>query len=183
VPAFDDVDVIAGQGTVGLEIIEQARELGARIDQVLSPIGGGGLLAGTSIALRALAPQSQIYGVEPEGYDDTRRSLEAGERRGAPPTRRSLCDSLESPMPGELTFPILKANLAGVLTVSDVEVTEAMRYAFSELKLVVEPGGVVALAALLEGKVQVSAEGATVIILSGGNVDPELFAKVIARAL
>lgn len=183
VPAFDDVDVIAGQGTVGLEIVEQARELGARIDQVLSPIGGGGLLAGTSIALRALAPQALIYGVEPEGYDDTRRSLEAGERRGAPPARRSLCDSLESPMPGELTFPVLKANLAGVLTVSDVEVAEAMRYAFNELKLVVEPGGVVALAALLEGRVQVTPEGATVLILSGGNVDPELFAKVIARAL
>lgn len=183
VPAFDDPHIIAGQGTVGLEIVQQMRELREPIAQVIGPVGGGGLMAGTSIAIRANAPLARIFGVEPEGYDDTRRSLESGKRQGAPPARRSLCDSLESPMPGEMTFPILKANLAGVLTVSDIEVTEAMRFAFAELKLVVEPGGVVALAALLSDKAAATETGATVIILSGGNVDPELFARVLARAI
>lgn len=183
VPAFDDPHIIAGQGTVGLEIVQQMRDLRTPIAQVFGPVGGGGLMAGTSIAIRANAPFARIFGVEPEGFDDTRLSLEAGERRGAPAARRSLCDSLESPMPGELTFPILKANLAGVVTVSDAEVAEAMRYAFAELKLVVEPGGVVALAAILMGHAQVSPDGATVIILSGGNVDPDLFAQVLARQI
>ena len=180
VPAFDDPDVIAGQGTTGLEIAEQMAERGERIAQVIGPVGGGGLMAGTSIAIRARAPHARIFGVEPEAYDDTRRSLAAGKRRGAPPAERSLCDSLESPMPGELTFPVLKTHLAGVVTVSDVEVAEAMRYAFAELKLVVEPGGAAALAALLAGKIAPDADGATVVILSGGNVDPELFSRIIA---
>ena len=154
VPAFDDPFVIAGQGTAGLEIVEQARDMGERITQVIGPVGGGGLMSGVSIAVKANLPWAQIWGVEPEGFDDTRRSLEAGKRVGAPPAPRSLCDALESPMPGEITFPILKANLAGVVTVDDAEVAEAMRFAFQELKLVVEPGGSVALAALLATKVR-----------------------------
>jgi threonine dehydratase len=182
VPAFDDVHVIAGQGTVGLEIVEQAREMGERIGQVIGPVGGGGLMSGVSLAIRAHAPWARIWAVEPEGFDDTRLSLEAGERRGAPPAKRSLCDALESPMPGEITFPILKANLAGSVTVDDAAVAEAMRFAFRELKLVVEPGGSVALAALLAGKLEPSVGGATVIILSGGNVDPELYGRIIAAA-
>jgi threonine dehydratase len=137
-------------------------------------------MGGVSLAIRAYAPWTQIWGVEPEGYDDTRRSLEAGERCGAPPAPRSLCDALESPMPGKLTFPLLKANLAGAVAVDDAEVAEAMRFAFQELKLVVEPGGAVALAALLARKVQALDMGATVIILSGGNVDPALFSRVLA---
>jgi threonine dehydratase len=183
VPAFDDPFIIAGQGTAGLEIIEQVRDLGERLVQVLGPVGGGGLMAGVSLAIRAHAPWATIWGVEPEGFDDTRRSLEAGERRGAPPAKRSLCDALESPMPGELTFPILQMNLAGALTVDDGEVAEAMRFAFQELKLVVEPGGAAALAALLAGKAQPRGDGATVIILSGGNVDPDLYARVLASAV
>jgi threonine dehydratase len=179
VPAFDDPFIIAGQGTVGLEIAQQARALGVGIDVVLGPIGGGGLMAGVSEVIKARSPNAAIYGVEPEGFDDTRRSLEAGERRGAPPAPRSLCDALESPMPGELTFPMLKTNLAGVLTVSDAEVARAMRYAFATLKLVVEPGGSVALAALLAGKLVLGGRTA-VIILSGGNVDPAFFGRVIA---
>jgi len=178
VPAFDDPFIIAGQGTVGLEIAQQARLLGAQLDLALAPVGGGGLMAGTSIALKARHPDIEIFGVEPAAFDDTRRSLEAGKRVAAPAAGRSLCDSLESPMPGELTFPILQENLTGVLTVTDAEVAEAMRYAFNTLKLVVEPGGSVALAALLAGKLQLAGRTA-VIILSGGNVDPELYAKVI----
>jgi threonine dehydratase len=180
VPAFDDPFVIAGQGTAGLEIVEQTRAMGERIAQVIGPVGGGGLMGGVSVAIRAHAPWARMWGVEPEGYDDTRRSLEAGERRGAPPAPRSLCDALESPMPGALTFPLLKANLAGAISVDDAEVAEAMRFAFQALKLVVEPGGAVALAALLSRKLAPSEAGATVIILSGGNVDPGLFCRVLA---
>jgi threonine dehydratase len=180
VPAFDDPLVIAGQGTAGLEIIEQARGLGERLVQVIGPVGGGGLMGGVGVAVHAQAAGVRIWGVEPEGYDDTRRSLEAGERCGAPPAPRSLCDALESPMPGVLTFPLLQANLFGVVAVDDAEVAEAMRFAFQSLKLVVEPGGVVALAALLSRKIAPSEAGATVIILSGGNVDPGLFSRVLA---
>ena len=179
VPAFDDPFVIAGQGTAGLEIVEQARDMGERITQVIGPVGGGGLMSGVSLAVRTHLPWAQIWGVEPEGFDDTRRSLEAGKRMGAPPAPRSLCDALESPMPGEITFPILKAHLAGVVTVDDAEVAEAMRFAFQELKLVVEPGGSVALAALLASKVRAEPAGATVIILSGGNVDPALYGRIL----
>jgi len=182
VPAFDDPMIIAGQGTVGLEIADQAKRRGAALDLVIGPVGGGGLMAGVSVAIKTRSPMTEIFGVEPEGFDDTRRSLEAGERRGAPPSARSLCDALESPMPGELTFPILRENLAGVATVSDGEVAQAMRYAFATLKLVVEPGGVVALAALLAGKIDLAGRTAA-IILSGGNVDPELFARVLAEEI
>ena len=180
VPAFDDPHIIAGQGTVGLEIADQAAALGASVDLVVGPIGGGGLMSGVGVAIRARCPTAVIVGVEPAGFDDTRRSLEAGERMGAPPAGRSLCDALESPMPGKLTFPILRQTLSDVVTVTDGEVAEAMRYAFDGLKLVVEPGGSVALAALLAGKLDVTGQGA-VIILSGGNVDPELFRRVLAR--
>ncbi len=178
VPAFDDPYVIAGQGTVGLEIAQQMRTLGADLELCVGPVGGGGLMSGVSVSLRSRHPDIEIYGVEPEAYDDTRRSIEAGQRVGAPPAPRSLCDSLESPMPGEITFPILQENLTGVVTVSDAEVADAMRFAFSTLKLVVEPGGSVGLAALLNGKVPLNGRTA-VLILSGGNVDPGLFAKVI----
>jgi threonine dehydratase len=178
VPAFDDPHIIAGQGTIGLEIADQAAALGTNIDLVVGPVGGGGLMSGVGLAIQARFPAATIIGVEPSGFDDTRRSLDAGERMGAPPAARSLCDALESPMPGILTFPILQRTLANVLTVGDAEVAEAMRYAFEVLKLVVEPGGAVALAAVLAGKVE-SKGRVTSIILSGGNVDPELFRQVI----
>lgn len=179
VPAFDDPYIIAGQGTVGLEIAQQVRALGATLEVVLGPIGGGGLMAGVSEVIKARHPDAEIWGVEPEAFDDTRRSLAAGERVTAPWTGRSMCDALESPMPGELTFPLLRKNLTGIVTANDDEVADAMRYAFATLKLVVEPGGSVALAALLSGKIDLAGRTAA-IILSGGNVDPELFGRVIA---
>lgn len=179
VPAFDDIDIIAGQGTVGLELVEQARERDLELAAVITPIGGGGLLAGVSTAVKTLSPQTAIVGVEPAGFDDTLRSLQKGERIVTKPATRSLCDALESPAPGELTFPILQQTVADVAVVTDAEVAEAMRYAFSVLKLVVEPGGAVGLAALLAGKVVYGAEGVTGLVLSGGNVDPELFSKVL----
>jgi threonine dehydratase len=179
VPAFDDPFVIAGQGTVGLEIARQAEARGVSIDLLLSPVGGGGLLAGVSLAMTALSPATELHGVEPAGFDDTRLSLEAGERRGAPAAASSLCDALESPMPGVLTFPILQRSLASVVAVTDAQVAEAMRVAYATLKLVVEPGGSVALAALLAGRIDLAGRTAA-IILSGGNVDAALFARVLA---
>jgi threonine dehydratase len=182
VPAYDDVDIIAGQGTVGLEIAAQAAIAGCAMDLVMGPVGGGGLMSGVGLAIRTSHPGCEFVGVEPEGFDDTRRSIEAGERTPAPPARRSLCDALEAPMPGRLTFPILQRTLSAVLTVNDAEVAEAMRYAFGALKLVVEPGGSVALAALLSGRLVLEGRTAA-IILSGGNVDPALFARVLEGAI
>jgi threonine dehydratase len=178
VPAFDDPHIIAGQGTVGLELVRQAEARGARVDLALAPVSGGGLLAGMSLALRAREPEAEIWGVEPAGFEDLRLSLEAGRRVTITPSGRSLCDALESPFPGELTFPILAHNLAGAVAVTDAEVAAAMRYAFSVLKLVVEPSGGAGLAALLAGKVDARARTVG-LVLSGGNVDPELFARVI----
>jgi threonine dehydratase len=179
VPAFDDPHIIAGQGTAGLELVRQARARGAELDVVITPTSGGGLLSGVSTAVKALSPAAKLYGVEPAGYDDTLQSLRAGQRTPMTPTFRTLCDALETPCPGELTFPILQANVTDVAVVTDAEVAEALRYAFSTLKLVVEPGGSVGLAALLAGKIAPK-PGATVgLVLSGGNVDPELFAKIL----
>ncbi len=182
VPAFDDPHIVAGQGTAGLEMMRQAAALGASFDTMLAPVSGGGLLAGISEVVKTLSPATEIWGVEPAAFDDLAQSLKAGERVTIKPTGRSLCDALESPAPGEITFPMLKKNLAGAVAITDAEVTDAMRYAFSTLKLVVEPGGSVGLAALLTGKV--ASRGKTVgLVLSGGNVDPELFAQVLRGEL
>jgi threonine dehydratase len=179
VPAFDDPHIVAGQGTVGLEMVRQAQALGAAFDMVLAPIGGGGLMAGISLVMKALSPETELYGVEPTRFDDLSQSLAKGERVTLHPTTRSLCDALESPSTGDITFPILKRNLAAAADVSDAEVAEAIRYAFTTLKLVVEPGGSVGLAALLAGKIKPRAGQTVGLVLSGGNVDPELFAKIV----
>lgn len=180
VPAYDDPHVVAGQGTAGLELMQQAAELGLVPDQVLVPTSGGGLTAGTAIAVRTLAPAAAVYGVEPEAFDDTRRSLAAGTLLRNPPGARSICDALQSSPPGELTFAINRELLAGVLTVSDREVEAAMARAFRDLKLVVEPGGAVALAAALAGRIALAGR-TTAIILSGGNVDPATFIAALSR--
>ncbi|MCA6237628.1 MAG: threonine/serine dehydratase [Phenylobacterium sp.] len=180
VPAYDDPDIIAGQGTAGLELARQVQALGAELDLVVGPVGGGGLMAGVALAVQTLSPKTRIVGVEPELYDDARRSLVSGRRETAAPTVRTLCDSLETPSTGELTFPILRERLSAIVTVSDSEVAEAVRMAFSTLKLVVEPGGAAGLAALMAAKVPETAPGACVgLVLSGGNVDPDLFARVL----
>lgn len=179
VPSYDDPHIIAGQGTVGLEIVAQAAAQGVTLDRLICCVGGGGLIAGTSTAVKALSPSTDIWGVEPAGFDETRRSLESGRRETIDKDARSICDALLTPIPGDLTWPINQNNLSGVVAVTDAEVAEAMRYAFSTLKLVVEPGGCVALTAALTGKVDVA--GQTVaIVLSGGNVDPGLFARVLS---
>ena len=177
---YDDPAIIAGQGTVGLEMVQQAAALHLELDLFISPVGGGGLLAGSSLAVKTLSPKTLVVGVEPAGFDDTRLSFEMGSRQTLAPATRSLCDALESPAPGVMTFPILQQTLKEIAVVNDAEVAEGMRLAFSTLKLVVEPGGVVGLAALLAKKVACIKRGQTVgLVLSGGNVDPELFAQVL----
>jgi len=178
IPPFDHPDVIAGQGTAGLELIEQAKAMNAVLDAVLAPCSGGGLVTGIALAVKQHSPATEVYSVEPAGFDDLARSLQSGSRERNAQFTGSICDALLVPTPGEITFALAKQNLAGGVAVSDDEVRAAMRFAFEELKLVVEPGGAVALAAVLSGKVP--AFGRTVAcVLSGGNVDPALFAEIV----
>jgi threonine dehydratase len=179
VPSFDDPEVIAGQGTTGLEIAEQADELGYKLDDVVVCCSGGGLTAGIGIALAALAPQARLWTAEPEAYDDHRRSLESGRRqRNEPSAPASICDALLAPMPGELTFAVNQNRLHGGLAVTDAEVRRAVAFAARTLKLVVEPGGAVALASILAGKLAVQ-DKTVAITLSGGNIDELLLVDIL----
>ena len=179
VPPYDDPLIIAGQGTIGREIVDDLTRMDVTPDIVVIGASGGGLAAGVSLGIKARFPEAALYTVEPEGFDDTLRSFKSGKRESNPSLSGSICDALMSASPGELTFPITRTLIGQGLTASDAEVGRAVRYAFEELKLVVEPGGAIGLAALLAGKVDV--KGKTVVaILSGGNVDAELFAKLIA---
>ncbi len=180
VPAFDDRDVIAGQGTVGLELMQQAGELGTPPDLVLIGCSGGGLVSGAALAVRAMAPAAEIRCVEPEGFDDTRRSLEAGRRVANAPGARSICDALMSPSPGVLNFALMRRMLAGGVVVSDREVEQAMAWGFRHLRLVIEPGGAVALAAVLAGKLPLRGRTAAIVV-TGGNVDPAQFVAALGR--
>jgi threonine dehydratase len=178
VPAFDDPHVIAGQGTVGLELMQQAREFDLTPDQVLIGCSGGGLISGAALAIRALSPTTEVLAVEPEGFDDTRRSLEAGHRLANAPGARSICDALMSPSPGLLNFALMRDLLAGGVTVGDTEVRIAMAWGFRHLRIVIEPGGAVALAAVLAGRVPT--HGRTIAIaVTGGNVDTATFVEAL----
>ncbi len=178
VPPFENKNIMAGQGTISIEIIEWAQQNDVDIDQVLVPTGGGGLMAGTSLVFSELSPNTKIHPVEPDDFDDYKRSLEAGEIVANTITHGSICDAIMTDRAGELTFAINKPRLSEGLTVSDDEVRAAMKFAFERLKLVVEPGGVVALAAILSGKIDCKNKN-TAIVLSGGNVDPEMFAAAL----
>lgn len=180
VPAFDDFHVMAGQGTVGLEAAGQLHAMGQRAELLLCPASGGGLLGGIGLAFEALSPATLLYVVEPEGFTDHADSLAAGEPVTRVPDRASLCDALMAPRPGDLTFAINGPRLSGALAVSDEEVLSAMAFAFRHLKLVIEPGGAVALAALLSGKIDLAGRSA-LVIASGGNVDPRVFAQALAK--
>ncbi|GJL89312.1 MAG: serine/threonine dehydratase [Minwuia thermotolerans] len=181
VKPYDDPLIMAGQGTSGLECAQQCAALGAVPDVALAPTGGGGLMAGFSTAMKAAFPDLQLFAVEPDGYDDMARSLHTGTRVANVATPASICDAIMTPEPGELTFPVNRRTLTGGLTVSDGEVRKAMADAFAELKIVIEPGGCVALAAVLSGRLPVA--GRTVVVVaSGGNVDPALFADILAQA-
>jgi threonine dehydratase len=175
---YDDPLVIAGQGTVGREIAEDMAALGLTPDIVVAPASGGGLIAGIATAVKAKFPQTTMIVAEPEAFDDHKRSLRAGKREPHGGEGRTICDALMALIPGEITFAINSQLLSHGVTASDEEVGVAVGFAFRELKLVVEPGGAVGLAALLAGRIDVSGKN-VVIVLSGGNVDADLFAKLI----
>lgn len=178
IPPFDHPHVIAGQGTAALELLEDASALGLAPDAFAVCTGGGGLTAGCVLAFEALAPQAELFAVEPEGWDDTRLSLEAGHPVPNATPGSGLCDALLSKQPGALTFAINHRHLAGGVVVTEAEIFRAMRFAFEHLKVVAEPGGSVALAAVLAGKV--AAKGGVIgVLISGGNVDPAVFARAL----
>lgn len=176
VPPYDHPDVIAGQGTVALEVLEQVPE----IDVFIAPCGGGGLIAGCSAFLSQRAPDVEVWGVEPEGADDTARSLEAGERIeiDLPST---IADGIRNVTPGELTFPIVKQAVRGVVLVSDDEIRQALRLMMLRAKVVAEPTGAVSVAAAIFGKVPLDGRTA-VAVVSGGNVDPSALTQILGSS-
>ena len=176
---YDDPFVIAGQGTAGREIAEDMTARGLAPDIVVAPASGGGLIAGVATAVKAKFPNAELIVAEPQGYDDHALSLRAGHREAHHAAGRTICDALMAAMPGELTFSINSKLLAKGVSVSDEEVGKAVAFAYRELKLVVEPGGAVGLAALLAGRIDAKGKN-VVIVLSGGNVDADLFAKLVA---
>jgi threonine dehydratase len=179
VPPFDHPHVIAGQGTLALELAEDARAAGLAMEDMLVNTGGGGLIAGCALAMEGASPATKIYCVEPEGWNDTGLSLVAGDRITNPPGGSVLCDALLAKTPGKMTFAVNRTHLSGGIAVTDAEVLAAIAFAFLHLKLVVEPGGAVCLAALLAKKFD--ARGKVVgAVLSGGNIDPPVFARALA---
>lgn len=174
VPPYDDYAIMAGQGTTALELFQDAPSL----DALLTPVGGGGLLAGCSTVARALSPGTRVYGVEADTANDTGLSFQKGERVRIPPPP-TIADGIRHVTPGELTFPILRKNVAEILLVSDAEIVEAVRFLLFRAKLLVEPTGAVAAAALLAGKLRLDPGARVGVVLSGGNADPELLAEIL----
>ena len=179
VPPYEHPLIMAGQGTAGLEAAEQLAAEGAAADLAYVCTGGGGLTAGVALALEAMSPATRVWSTEPEGFDDTARSLKSHAREGNVPGARSICDALMAPEPGALTFSVNDRLLAGGAVVSDAQCLAAMAFAFRHLKIVLEPGGAAALAAVLQRRPE--AQGKTALVIaSGGNVDPETFARALA---
>ena len=180
VKPFDQAEIIAGQGTVGLEIAAAARHLGITLDEVLVPCSGGGLVSGTALGLKGSGVDARIHSVEPENFDGMKRSLEAGQRVQAPGGKLSIADALMAPIPGAVVFEVAKHLLAPGFAVSDAELERAVVFAARNLKLLVEPGGAAGLAALLAGRID--ARGKTVaVVLSGGNAEFGQIAEMIAK--
>ena len=179
VPPFDDPYVIAGQGTAGREICEDLDKLGATPDVAVVGASGGGLIAGIALAIKARVPGAKFYSAEPEGFDDTLRSFKSGKREVNPRMSGTICDALMTSTPGVITWEINRKLVGEGVSASDAEVGRAVGFAFRELKLVVEPGGAIGLAALLAGKLDIKGK-VVVAVLSGGNVDAELFHRLIA---
>ena len=177
-PSYDHPDIIEGQGTLALEVLEDA---GADIEAFIICCGGGGLTSGCAVLLEEASPDTEVWIAEPEGFDESWASIKSGERCHADISQRTICDAIATPTPGRLTLPIMQRLVRGGVGISEQEVRDAMEFAFKYLKLVVEPGGAVALAAVLTGKFPAAGK-TTAITLSGGNVDPGLFVSLIGRA-
>lgn len=180
VPPYEDRFIMAGQGTAGLEALQQMAEAGATPDRVVCCAGGGGLIAGVSLAVKHHHPDAEIWAAEPDGFDDYRRSLESGQRERNDRLTGSICDAIITPTPGEMTFAINKTRLAGGVAITDDEALDAMAFAWRHLKIVVEPGGAAALAALLSGKLDVRGQTACALV-TGGNVDRAMFNRALER--
>ncbi|MDO8973736.1 threonine/serine dehydratase [Reyranella sp.] len=180
VPPYDHPWILTGQGTAGLEIAEQAKALGVTLDAVAAPCSGGGLATGVALGVKGVSPTTTVHAGEPAGFDDLARSLAAGTKQKNEKLSGSICDALLAPTPGDVTFPLAQRLLGPGLVVTDEEVLEAMELAFREFKLVVEPGGAVALAAALTGKLPVKGR-AVAVVCSGGNVDHATFKRALDR--
>jgi threonine dehydratase len=180
VPPYDHPWILAGQGTAGLELAEQAKALGVTLDAVAAPCSGGGLATGVALGVKGISPTTAVHAGEPAGFDDLARSLKSGRKETNARLAGSICDALLAPTPGDVTFPLAQKVLGPGVVVSDEEVLDAMEIAFREYKLVVEPGGAVALAAALTGKLPVKGR-VVAVVCSGGNVDHATFARALAR--
>jgi threonine dehydratase len=180
VPPYDHPWILTGQGTAGIEIAEQARELRVTLDAVAAPCSGGGLATGVALGVKGLSPTTSVHAGEPAGFDDLARSLKSGRKERNDTLLGSICDALLAPTPGDVTFPLAQKVLGPGLVVSDDEVLDAMELAFREFKIVVEPGGAVALAAALTGKLPVKGR-AVAVVCSGGNVDHGTFMRALGR--
>lgn len=181
VPPSGDVRVLAGAGTASLELFDQAQEIETALDAVLVPCGGGGLTAATAFVMNELSPETRVYAVEPKLFDDTRRSLEAGERVSNPKGQRTICDAIMTPTPNEQTFAINQRLLAGGFVASDDDARQAMKFAFDYFKAVVEPGAAVGIAAVLNGQIDI--KGKTIAVFTtGGNIDPARFCDLLSGA-
>ena len=174
VPPFDDARIVAGAGTAALELLDDASPL----DAIVMPVGGGGMMAGTAIATHAADPSIEIYGVEPQAGDDFARSLACGERVTIP-VPKTIADGLQTTSPGELTFAIARGHVREVVTVTDDELRDAMRFAFERMKLVIEPSGAAALAAVLRRRIPGLAGKRVGVMVTGGNIDPVRYASLI----
>ena len=178
VPPYNHEDVIAGQSTVAIEAVQQMASMDLSIDDYICPIGGGGLIAGSGLALKNLSPKTRIYGVEPEFFNDTQLSLSAGSRQKINIKNTSICDALMVGTPGELTFPINQRQINEIFTVDDDDVIEAMTFAYDELGIILEPSGAVGLALILKGRFTPSGK-TIVVVFSGGNIDASRHQKLI----
>lgn len=181
VPPYDHPWILTGQGTAGLELAEQAKALGVTLDAVAAPCSGGGLATGVALGVKGLSPTTSVHAGEPAGFDDLARSLASGTKQKNEKLSGSICDALLAPTPGDVTFPLAQRVLGPGLVVTDEEVLDAMEVAFREFKLVLEPGGAVALAAALTGKLTVKGR-AVAVVCSGGNVDHATFRRALDRA-
>ncbi len=181
VPPFDDIDIISGQGTVGLEVAQQADYMNISIDDLLCPAGGGGLMSGICIAIKSRSPLTRLWFAEPEHYDDMQQSLAAGHAVAITPGEPTLCDAIATPRPGDITFEIIKNTASGGFVVCDREIVDAMAVLFDRMKLVAEPGGSAALAALMQQRERFSGK-TVVVVVSGGNVDRGVFGDALSKA-